>query len=114
MIALILFVIVGILFALFATYNTAVVTLSFGQFLQYPTPLYRALLAAFLLGLLLASIFHILKSIRMGFTVRKFKGERKETQNEIAELTKRIHKLELENEHLKTQDGLEDSDTNSI
>lgn len=114
MIALILFIVVGILFALFATHNTGIVTISLGQFLSYHTPLYIALLGAFIAGLALSSIFYLLKSVTTGFRLRKQRTERKNAETTIAELTKHIHKLELENERLKTNNGEEDADTDSI
>lgn len=114
MIALILFVTFGLLFAIFATNNTSLVTITFGQFISYSMPLYIALLITFVFGLLLSSIFYFLKSVTTRFTFRKFKMERKETKDEIAELTKRIHKLELENEELKAKNGTENIDTESL
>jgi len=114
MVALILFVIVGLLFALFATNNTGVVTITLGQFISYSTPLYVAILTSFVIGLALASLFYVFKSVTTGFMLRKHKIERKEAKDEIVELTKRIHKLELENERLKTENGIENEDTNSL
>src|ERR1700690_53598 len=114
MIALVLFVIVGLLFALFATHNTSLVTVSFGQFVSYSIPLYVGLLFAFILGLAFSSLFYLLKSVTTNFQLRKNRMERKVTKNEIADLTKQIHKLELENERLKTQNGTDGRDTNSI
>lgn len=114
MIALILFVIFGLGFALFATQNTAPTTLNFGQYVLENVPLYLTVLATFGLGLLFATVFYIAKSITSGFLINKKRNEVEHLQRENTQLLKRIHQLELENTKLKAETGKESVDEDAL
>lgn len=114
MIALIFLVICAILFSVFATQNTGVVSISLLVYQFTNVPLYFVILVPFGMGFLFAALFYIFKSISSGFTIRKRENEVEKAKRENTELTKRIHELELENTRLKTKANEESVDEESI
>ncbi len=114
MLALILFILFGLLFSYFATLNTALVTIHFGIYTLDAIPLYILVLVSLGTGLLFAAIFYSLKSISSYFAFSKKSGELKNSNKEVVELTKKIHQLELENTKLKTKTGEEQTDEDSL
>ncbi len=91
--------------AYFATQNTEDVTLHFLTYTLSGIPLYIVILASLIAGIAFAWLFHILKAISYSF---KLKGKNKtieENKLENLELTKKVHKLELENTKLTNKDG---------
>ena len=104
MLTLIILVLFGILTAFFATQNTALVTITLASYTFKGIPLYLIVLASLLLGLVLSSLLSLANSIVSSFTIRGKDVKIKETKQTVTELTKRIHQLELENEHLKTKE----------
>lgn len=115
MLALILFVVFGIAFSLFATQNTGPISISFGsQNVFHNIPLYLAILLSVAVGLVFGTIFYFVKAISGQLTVRKLKQELERSHDEAIELTKRVHKLELEITKIKTKNGDVDYDDQSI
>lgn len=114
MIALILFIIFGLLFGYFATLNTSLVSLHFGIYSIDSVPVYLLVLVSLGVGTLFASVFYFLKSIGSAFALNKKEGEIRNEKKEIAELTKELHKLEIENTKLKTKNGGESEDEDSL
>ena len=101
MLILVIIVLLGFAFAIFATQNTNVITLYFGNFVLGNIPLYLSILVPFLLGIILATILHIAKDLSQRLTISEQKDKLKKNTADIAELTKKAHKLELENVKLK-------------
>lgn len=114
MIALVLFVIFGLGFALFATQNTAPTTLQLGEYTIPNVPIYLVVLATFGLGLLFATVFYIAKAITTGLVINRKRGEVEHLQRENTQLLKRIHQLELENTKIKAETGKESVDDDAI
>lgn len=115
MITLILILIIGSVFVYLAQNNLAPVTLHLGSATVTDLPLFYVISGSLLTGLLLAYLFYLINSIFIGFSMRKKDHAIKETKNQVAELTKRIHKLELENEELRNELGMaESSDKNAL
>jgi len=113
MLTLILTVLLGLGFALFATQNTGVVTLNFGQFYLYNIPLYLVILATLIIGLCASFIIYITRDLSARLTEDEMKDELKKLKSENAELVKSLHKFELENTKLKAKTG-EEFDDDSI
>ena len=112
MVALVLFIIFGLLFGYFATLNTSFVSVNFGIYTLGNIPLYALVLASLGVGVVFATVFYFLKSLGATFAISKKEGELDHAKREIAELTKEIHQLEIENTKLKTKNGdLEDEDS---
>jgi len=113
MVTLLTAVVLGILFAIFATQNTGPVTLNFGNYIIPSIPVYLITLIPLLIGLLLALFFHLAKDLSQGLTINEQKDEIKKDKKDLAEITKSSHKFEVENAKIKTENG-EPTDENSI
>ena len=113
MLTLVITVILATLFAFFATQNTSSVSLNFAGYVLSGIPLYLAILVPFLAGLLLAFVLHTMKDLSSSLTISGEKSKVKKLKEEITEITKQAHHLELENAKLKAQTG-EADDENSI
>ena len=113
MLILIFTVVLATFFAFFATQNTSNVSLNVVGYILPNIPLYLVVLVSFLVGLLLAFLFHMIKDLSSSLTISEEKGRVKKLKNELAEVTKKAHQLELENVKLKAQTG-EADDENSI
>lgn len=107
MVTLVVTVALGLAFAIFATQNTATVPINL-IFLQIPmVPIFLVALIPLLIGLLASFLIHILSEIAASITLDEKQRELKGTKQENTELTKRVHKLELENTKLKAKQGEE-------
>ncbi len=101
MFALIVLVIFGIGVAYFATQNTQSIAITI---LSYPirsVPLYLIVLGSLLLGFVVSWIISLVDVISSALKIHGKESTIKEANKKIAELNKRIHQLELENERLK-------------
>ena len=116
MVALLLFIAFGLLFGFFATQNTALVSVRFGNSLLEFVPLYVLVLVSFGIGVFFASLFYTVKFLGSRFALGKKEHEVSRAEKEIADLTKNVHKLELENAQLKgkTGENLEEDDEHSL
>lgn len=111
---IILAVIVGLGIGYFATQNTVLVSLHFGSFVLTNVPLYLVVVGTLLLGLLLAWVFYLIHSFSSSITLHGKESKIKEANKTITDLTKEIHKVELENARLKEKVGEEDLDEKSL
>jgi uncharacterized integral membrane protein len=114
MITLVVTALLALAFALFATQNTELISLKMGPYLLPNIPVYIVVLLPLLLGLFLSLIIHVIKDLSTSLTESEQKDEIKRLTNENAELTKEVHKLELENTKLKAKNGQSDFDEESI
>jgi len=114
MIALFLFLAFGLLFGYFATLNTSVASVSFGVYTFDRIPMYIIILLSLGIGVVVSSLFYILKSLSDKMTLGKKDKELENVSSESADLMKRVHKLELENTRLKTKAGEEVEDNDSL
>lgn len=89
----------------FATQNTNSMTLTFGDTAISNIPIYIAVLIPFFIGLVSAWITNIRNDIEHRHTRKRLKEDLADARDEIGELTKRVHKLELENTKLKAESG---------
>jgi len=112
--AIILAVFVGLGLAYFATQNTNLTSLYFGSYIVSNIPLYLVIIGTLLLGLLLAWIFSLVNSLTSKITLHGKENKIKEEERTIAELTKEIHQLELENTRLKEKSGEGETDDKSL
>lgn len=114
MLTLVLTVIFGLIFAYFATQNTEGVTMRFAEYNSAIIPLYLVVLGSLLVGLLLAWLINFINSIASSITLHGKESELKKAERMVAELTKRIHQLELENTRLKAENNEETLDDKSL
>ncbi len=113
MLALLLFIVFGLLFGYFATLNTSLVSVSFGAYALTGIPMYLLILASLGIGVLFAMLFNFFRALGTGLQFSRLEKELADAKKEAAELTKINHQLELENTKLKAGSSAE-SDDDSI
>lgn len=113
MLILFLAIVLSIVFSLFATQNTGLITLYFYSISLPNIPIYLVVLASILLTFVISLMIQFIKNLFSGMTISNQKSKIKELKRELAEVTKDFHKLELENAKFKNELG-EPQDENSI
>lgn len=113
MLTLLLTAILGALISIFATQNTGLVTLNFGNYFFPTLPIYLAILIPVIVALSISLLVQIMRNLSTILTIRSQKSTIKNLKRELAEVTKNLHKAELENTKFKAEAG-EPQDTNSI
>jgi uncharacterized integral membrane protein len=103
MFTLLVTVILGVAFAYFASQNNVPVNLNLGGYFLPSVPLYLVALFPLLLGLLVSFFIHMVKDLSQRLTINEGENNIKKLVQENAELTKEVHKLELENVKLKAK-----------
>ncbi|KKT56081.1 MAG: hypothetical protein UX01_C0001G0162 [Candidatus Collierbacteria bacterium GW2011_GWB2_45_17] len=103
----------GSALAYISKFNLAPISVNLGYYVISNVPLFYVIVGSLLIGLVISFLMQLLKNISNAFILRSKKKEIKTSQEEILELTKRVHQLELENEKLKHTDA-EISDPNAL
>ncbi len=114
MLALLLFLIFGLLFGYFATLNTGLVSVHFGSASIENIPMYILVLASFGIGILFSGLFYLVRSIPAWFAWEKREKELDRVRKEATDLTKKIHTLELENAKLIAKSEGESTDEDTL
>lgn len=114
MLVLIVTVIFGLGIAYFATQNTTTITIKLAGYTLTDLPLYVMVVGSLLVGLLFAWIINLVSSISSSLTIHGKDKTIKEAKKTIADLTKKVHELELENTQLKAEYHHKSSDENSL
>jgi uncharacterized integral membrane protein len=114
MLIVILFLIVGSLVVYVSRFNFTPVTVNLGFYKFSDIPLFYVIIGSLLIGLTLSYLVYLIRSILTSFALRGKNKEIKKEKDEVLELTKRVHQLELENEKLKHDSGDEPDDPNSL
>lgn len=114
MIILILLLVVGSGLVFISKYNFNPVTVNFGTFALTNIPLFYVIVGSVVFGLLISYLVHLVTSVSTYFA---FRGKNKELQKEkedVLELTKRVHQLEIENEKIKHEPEVTNDDPNAL
>lgn len=114
MFILILFLVVGSLLAYLSQYNLMPVSVNLGAYIFSDIPLFYVIVASLLMGLMLSYVMYFFHNISTFLTLRGKKNEIKKNKDEVLELTKRVHQLELENEKLKHRSVVQTEDKNAL
>jgi uncharacterized integral membrane protein len=114
MLTLVITVLLGLGFALFATQNTTPVSIYVGSNTFADIPLYLVILLSILLPLLISGFIYLLRSLSSSLTLSEKEEDIKKTKQELAEITKQAHKLEIENTKLRAELGKGDEDEDAI
>jgi len=110
---LIVTVIFGLGIAYFSIQNTATVAIHFNQYTWSNIPLYIVIVGSLLTGIVIAGIISFANFISSKIILHGKENTIKETKQLVANLTRNLHQLELENATLKAKDAgilLEDDD----
>lgn len=108
MLVLILLLVLGSALVYISKYNFVPVTINLGFVMFSDIPLFYVIAASLLIGLVLSYLVYRVQAISTFFQLRGKNNEIKKEKDEVLELTKRIHQLELENEKIKN--GSEESE----
>jgi len=114
MLILILTLIIGSVLVYISKFNFMLVTVNFGYFILSDIPLFYVIVGSIVFGLMLSYIVYLINSISTTFRLRGKDHVIKKNKNEVLELTKRIHQLELEIEQQKNGRPIEPSDENAL
>lgn len=114
MLILIFFLCIGTLLVYVAKYNFDLVSVNLGLYSISDIPLFSVIIGSLLIGLILSYVLSIIPSIANALTLRGKNKEIKADRDEILELTKQVHHLELENEKQKNDTHRKPSDPNAL
>jgi len=110
MIILILILILGSGLVFVSKYNFALVTVNFGTFALTNIPLFYVIIGSVVFGLVISYLVHLTSSISTFFAMRGKNNQLKHEKEDVLELTKRVHQLELENEKIKHEPEVTNDD----
>lgn len=114
MLILILSLIVGSILVYISQYNFTPVSVNLGFTIFPNIPLFSVIIGSLAFGLLLSYVIYLIHAVATSFKLRGKDIEIKKNKDEVLELTKRIHQLELENEKLKHNPADEPEDKNAL
>ncbi|MEP7167271.1 MAG: bZIP transcription factor [Candidatus Woesebacteria bacterium] len=114
MLILILLLIVGSLLAYLSQSNLMLVSLHVGPYIFTDIPLFYVIVGSLVTGLVFSYILYVVHDISTSLTIHGKENVIKKKKNEVVELTKRVHQLELENERLKRKSGVVPIDSNAL
>lgn len=97
MILFLIIMISGFIFAIFAAQNNTIVDLHIGSYYLYGVPVYLIALTSIWIGIIITWLINATGAVSSMWSMRSKEGKLKTSEQQIAELTKRIHQLELEN-----------------
>lgn len=100
MAALIITVLLGLLFAWFATANNQSVSVNVAGNL-FTIPLYMLAIVSVLIGLLVSAIISAIDSLSSMFALRSRDHKIRQREQTVEQLSSKVHDLELENARLR-------------
>ena len=114
MLILILSLIVGSLLVYVSKYNFQPVSVNLGFTTFSGIPLFYIILISLMIGLVLSYFASLIQSISTSLILHGKNVEIKKNKEEVLELTKRVHQLEIKNEKLGKDSGIEPRDRNAL
>ena len=110
MIILILILVIGSGLVFISKYNFTLVTVNFGTFALTNIPLFYVIVGSVVFGLLISYLVHTTSAISTYFAFRGKNNQIKKEKEDVLELTKRVHQLEIENEKIKHEPEVTNDD----
>lgn len=114
MLILILLLVVGSILVYISKFNFMPVSVNLGMYAFSDIPLFYVIIGSMVTGLVLSYVVYFVHGISTSLVLRGKDKEIKKDKNEVLELTKRVHQLELENEKLKNGSSVEPEDKNAL
>ncbi|MFZ2026675.1 MAG: lipopolysaccharide assembly protein LapA domain-containing protein [Microgenomates group bacterium] len=114
MLILILSLLIGSLLVYTSKYNFQPVSVNLGFAAFSGVPLFYIMMGSLMIGLILSYLASLIQSISTSFILHRKNVEIKKKKDEVLELTKRVHQLEIKNEKLGKDSGIEPGDTNAL
>jgi hypothetical protein len=90
------------------------VTVNLGWYVIADVPLFYVIVGSMVFGLVLSYLVYLINSISRSLVLRGKDNEIKKYKEEILELTKQVHQLELENEKQKNDKNPVPTDTDAL
>ncbi|MDO8340830.1 MAG: lipopolysaccharide assembly protein LapA domain-containing protein [Candidatus Woesebacteria bacterium] len=90
------------------------VSVNLGMYVFNDIPLFYVIVGSLLIGLILSYVLYLVHVVSTSFKLSGKNREIKKDKDEVLELTKRVHQLELENEKLKHSKNVEPEDQNAL
>ncbi len=103
MLALLIAVVFGAAVGYFATQNTIPVTIRMAEYAIEDVPLYLVVIGSLLIGLFVAWILYVARSVSSSLAIRGKNTEVRRARETIAGLEERVRDLEVENARLRTR-----------
>lgn len=101
MLALLIAVLFGLGIGYFATENTAPVTIRLAEYALEDVPLYLVVVGSLLIGLFIAWILYVARSVSARWTIYNKDQVVRKTRRNVTDLEQRVRELEMENERLR-------------
>ena len=114
MLILILLLVVGSALVYISKFNFVPVSVNLGMYVISDIPLFYVIVGSLVIGLVLSYVVYLVHSISTSLALRGKDNKIKKNKEEVLELTKRVHQLELENEKLKHNSDAEPEDKNAL
>ncbi len=114
MLVIILSLIVGSLLVFISRYNFQPVSVNLGFTVFSGIPLFYIIVGSLVIGLVFSYLLSLIQSISTSFILHGKNVEIKRNKDEVLELTKRVHQLEIKNEKLGKESGIEPGDRNTL
>jgi cell shape-determining protein MreC len=114
MLVLILLLVVGSILVYISKFNFMLVSVNLGVYVFSNVPLFYVIVASVVFGLVLSYLAYLFHSISNSFTIRSKNHEIKKNKDEVLDLTKQVHQLELENEKIKHDPAIQPADENAL
>lgn len=114
MLIVILSLIVGSVLVYISRFNFQPVSVNLGFYVLPNIPLFYVIVGSLLIGLVLSYLAYLVNAISNSFVLRGKDGEIRKNKAEVLELTKRVHQLEIKNEKLGKDSGIELGDKNAL
>jgi len=114
MLIIILLLVVGTILVYISKFNFMPVSVNLGFYTFSNIPLFYVIVGSLLFGLILFYVVYLIRAVSSSFKLRGKNKEIKKNKDEVLELTKRVHQLELENEKLKNGSSVEPEDKNAL
>ena len=111
---LILLLVVGSALVYISKFNFALVSVNFGPYVISNIPLFYVIIGSVVTGILLSYLANLLPAILNFFALRGKNSEIKKGKDEVLELTKQVHQLELKNERQSHPAVVKPEDPNSL
>ena len=114
MLILILLLVVGSILVYISKFNFALVSVNLGFYIINNIPLFYVIVGSVVFGLVLSYLAYLFHLIFISYTIRSKNHEIKKNKEEVLDLTKQIHQLELENEKIKHDPTIEAVDKDAL
>ena len=95
-------------------FNFVPVSVNLGMYTISDIPLFYVIVGSLVIGLVLSYLVYLINAISISFVLKGKDKEIKKNKDEVLDLAKRVHQLELENEKIKNGTTLETVDSNAL